>query len=352
MLQEGDAYIEQFARVLPLNLISIKQWAQLPNELGVDLEVSMNGGFMVAESEDDVGLLERKYAIEKEWKLPTRLLTGKEARSHAPYLSDKVCAAGYCPKEGHANPRLVTLAFAKAAVKLGSSIVQNYRVTNLHATAGSWEVQTAQTGCTDNRRVRTFMGHVLLNAAWAWAGYLSKLAGLDHKILLIPLLMNVTDHAQPIIPHLIQHVSRQLSLKQVRDGNVIIGGGWASHLDNWDPGAAEQARPTVIPRNVESNIRVALSIVPCLKERHLIRCWTGLASLAADQLPFLGKSRHADNYFMATSGSAFTLDPTYARLIAEYILLGVPSMDISLYDPDRCTDANSNSRTDQTHAHC
>src|SRR5699024_5695944 len=104
---------------IPLSIASEKIWAGLEEELQADMEIVQDGGFMVAETTEELNLLKNKYELEKRMGLNTELLTGSEARTIAPYLSEKVIGAAYCASEGHANPRHVTPQYAKRAQELG-----------------------------------------------------------------------------------------------------------------------------------------------------------------------------------------------------------------------------------------
>lgn len=334
LLEDGEDQTELFARILPLTLIAIDDWRRLEEELRGPLGIHMRGGLMVAESSADVARLERKHDIEASWKLPVRLMTAKEVASEAPYLADSVRLAGYCPLEGHANPRQLTLAYASRAESLGVTFVVQREVSALYRADNQWHAETRPPRTAET--LPTIVADTVLNAAGAWATRISALAGMNHPVTPMPLMMNVTDRCAPFIPHLVQHVSRKLSLKQVSDGNVLIGGGWPSRWssDQAD-GLADFARPQLVPENVGANLQTAVSVVPALARRLLLRCWTGIASVTQDQLPLLGQSRQARRYFVATSGSAFTLGPTFARLVSELIAHDEASTDIGLFDPDR-----------------
>jgi len=80
---------------------------------------------------------------------------------------------------------------------------------------------------------------------------------------------------------------------------------------------------------------VAMDVVPAVAERTLLRSWTGIVGVTADQLPLLGEVAEAPGFFVATGGSAFTLGLTYASLMAELIDTSRTSLDIDIYAPRR-----------------
>ena len=95
MIEHGDELAEQFAMSMPLVHDAVARWSNLEAELDEDLEILQEGGFIVAETPDEIRLLKKKKSLESKWELETELLTGDEARNIAPYLSKRIQAAGY-----------------------------------------------------------------------------------------------------------------------------------------------------------------------------------------------------------------------------------------------------------------
>lgn len=337
LIRYGDELASQFAQIIPLSLVALEDWRRLESELQADLEVELGGGLIVAETTADVALLEKRQALQEKWGLGSRLLSAAEVRQLAPYLADSVIAAGYFPHEGHANPRLVAPAFARCAEALGAEIQVQARVTGLMRDGADWLV----TLIDRDGRAREVIAGAVLNAAGAWAGEIGALAHLHLPIFAVPLSMNVIERTTPLIPHLVQHASKRLTLKQVSAGNVLIGGGWPSRF--WRDGSAMsmQRRADPVVENVVENVALAAQLVPAIGSLHLLRSWTGITGITTDQMPLLGEVPEAPGFFVAAGGAAFTHGPTYARLISELILEGRASTAIDLYSPARFSHINN-----------
>lgn len=331
LIEHGDAQAEQFAQIIPLNLMAIDAWSGLEAELGADLEIIMHGGLMLAETPEQVARLEKKYALEQRWGLPTELLDKDAILKRAPYLSDTVMAAGYSPQEGHASPRHVTLAYARAAAKAGVIFDTKTRVKSLKRDASCWHATIKH----DDGKEELLKTQTVLNAAGAWAGQIAEMANIHLPVYPVPLLMNVTEEAPPLLDHLIQHAGRKITMKQVRDGQILIGGGWSSRFHQKNGRLDYDRAPEPIHENIIGNLAVATDLVPQLKNQHLLRSWTGIASVTTDQLPILGEVPEAPGFYVATGGSGFTLGPVYARLMSELILTGGTEAQIDLYSPRR-----------------
>ena len=337
LIKFGDDQAAQFAQIIPLSLVAIEDWSRLENELQSDLEVEMTGGLIVAESPGDVALLEKRQSLQERWGLPTSLLSAAEVRRRAPYLTDTVSAASYCEKEGHANPRLAAPAFARRAVTLGVTIRCRTRATGLQRDGSGWQVAMMGPGAAPDE----VSCDAVLNAAGAWAGEVAAMAHLHLPIFPVPLLMNVIERAPALVPHLVQHASKRLTVKQVAAGNTVIGGGWPGRFSRAGSSMDMHRRPEIVVKNISENLTLVRRLIPAIGRLHLIRTWTGTTGVTADQMPLLGQVPEAPRFYVAAGGAAFTHGPTYARLISELILTGRPSSAIDHYSPARFSHVNN-----------
>lgn len=306
-LENDESVNGQAAQIATLNLEAVDDWRGLENALGTDLHVTMAGGLMVAETSDQVELLELKASREQALGLASRIVDGNEARRIAPYLSPSVLAACHLADEGHADPKALTPALARAAQARGARIATGSPVTAIDRTHEGFAVTTAH-GRT--------LGRQLLLAAGAWNGRLATFVNIHLPIVPVALLMNATERVSPVIPHLIQHVGRRLSLKQAYAGNILIGGGWPSRLRGGPDGFDLSLRPALIPASLAGNLRAAIDVVPSVARLNLVRSWTGVTAISTDQLPIVGEVPRLPGFWVAGGGSAFTLGPTFARLLA------------------------------------
>ncbi len=138
--------------------------------------------------------------------------------------------------------------------------------------------------------------------------------------------MNVTDPAEPIITHLVQHASLPITLKQLRAGHVVIGGGW--------PAAAGDT-PRVLRDSVVGNLELAEQMVPAIGGLRLLRTWAGINPVA-DLLSVLGEVRRSPGLFVAVPGDAgYTLGPFCARLLADNLLGKPAKYSLDAFSPAR-----------------
>ena len=129
-------------------------------------------------------------------------------------------------REGKADPRRCTLAFARAATRRGARIRSGVRVQSLRRNGHGWRV-----GIDDGASIQA--GAVVL-AAGIWSGRIAQMAGVTLPVSAVGLTMAATARTAPFIKHLVQHAGRRLSMKQTQEGNVLIGGGWPAALAQTD----------------------------------------------------------------------------------------------------------------------
>ncbi|SMF61904.1 NAD(P)/FAD-dependent oxidoreductase [Allosphingosinicella indica] len=308
-IEHGDALADQAARIVVLNRLAVDDWRGIEAELGADLHVAMNGGLMVAETPADVALLEAKARREAAEGLDSRLIDGDEARRIAPYLAPHILAACHAPDEGHANPRALTPALVAAARQSGAEIVTHAPVRSIDKAASGFTVRT---------EAESYAADRILVACGVWTQHVCALANLHMPLFPVALLMNATERTAPAVPHLIQHAGRRLSMKQAHAGNILIGGGWPSRMRQRAEGGFDlSARPEILEASLAGNLRAAIDTVPMVARLNLIRSWTGMTAVSADQLPIAGEVPRLPGFYVAGGGSAFTLGLTIARLLAE-----------------------------------
>lgn len=327
MIENGPEAARKAAEAMPLHLDAQHAWSGLEAELGMPVGVSQHGGFMVAESPEQLKTLEQKVRLERASGLEVELLDGEQVRRRAPYLSERILGAAFCAKEGKADPRRCVLAYAAAAARLGARIDSGLGVSALNYEEGVWRVHFSD---GSECRART-----LAITAGAWSGRIAAMAGISLPVSPVALTMTTTVRTQPMISHLIQHAGRRLSLKQTGDGNILIGGGWPARLRHTEGVIDLDRRPELLLNSLTGNMSAALAVVPELKKVSILRVWTGTTALVSDQLPLLGELPKSHGTYIATGGSAFTLGPTYARLLVERILGRPASLDITPFDPRR-----------------
>lgn len=292
-------------------------WKTLGEELGSDIGLHQTGGWMVAETPEQLTLLHEKHVLEEEAGIETEVLTGAALRDRAPYFSDRVVGATYCDLEGHANPLVVAPLYARRAVEHGARVRTGIEVFAIDVDASAAQPFTVRTSAGTIRARR------VVNCAGGWAGELGAMVGLRFPIRREGLHVNVTEARAELLPSMVQHIGRRLTLKQTHHGSFIIGGGWPT------PSTDYPRRYPTTWRSAAGNLRVALDIVPQLEDVRVLRTWSGIIAFTDDYSPIVGESAQVPGYYACVASTGFTFSPIYARRIAEMI---VDPADASPFD--------------------
>ena len=141
--------------------------------------------------------------------------------------------------------------------------------------------------------------------------------------------MNITEACGERIAHLVQHAERSLTLKQIRTGQIVIGGGWP----------AEDRGPDRVPgvhaRSLLGNVGLAARLVPALRSLRLLRSWAGM-NTTVDGTSVIGRLPGAPRVTMAVPADAgFTLGPLIAKMACALVLGRPPPADPAPFSPAR-----------------
>jgi glycine/D-amino acid oxidase-like deaminating enzyme len=312
--------VKAFEATLPLYEEAVATWGELSEELDCDIEYQLTGGLMVAETEAQLRFLESKAARERAHGLDVQILSGSELGSLAPYLSDRVIAAEYCPKEGKVNPTLATPALVRGAERAGARFLRHTELLALHPQKREFKAETSR------GRIRCAR---VVNASGSWSASVAAMVGIRIAVAGNPIHMNVTEPTAPLVKHLVQHVDRFLTMKQAAGGNVIVGGGWRAAVDS----VTGQLR--ILRTSVEGNLWVAQRVVPELAHVPLMRTWAG-QSIAIDGKPILGEVPRVPGFYNAVlAHSGYTAGPFFARLLADVVKGRRTAIDIETFSIQR-----------------
>ena len=180
--------------------------------------------------------------------------------------------------------------------------------------------------------MRTARGSIragkVLNASGGWSARGAEMVGGRLPARAHPIQLIVTEPAPPLVRHLLAHADRRLTLKQVRNGNLIIGGGWRAALDE------DTGHPTVLRDCFEGNLWVALQVLPGLDTMHVIRSWAAM-NVAIDGAPLLGELPGVPGFFHAVTVNGMTLRPLLGQLMAEWMRTGRAPPGAGFFTLDR-----------------
>src|SRR6266849_593313 len=306
------------------SLESLRVLQNFTEEFGVDPGFKQIGYLFLVSDEKALRGFETRIALQRRLGVDVRVITPKDAQAIVPALHvDDLIAAVWGPQDGLAGPAEVTQGFAKRARELGAGIVEGVEVTAIDVAGGKVH------------GVRTTQGEiaspVVINAAGPTAARVGRLAGVTLAVFPrrrhifftepfpelpgpVPL---TTDRASGF------YFRKEMEQLLLSPGDVEdVGEDLVAHVD-WG--------------RVEETVEQALHRLPIVEKAGVAGGWAGLRPLTPDDHAIIGWAPGIDGLFLAVGfgGHGFQHSPATGRYVAEWLLDGKPSLDLSLFDPSR-----------------
>ena len=315
---------QQFATEvnIKLSLESLKMFRRMPDELGIDPGFRQVGYLFMASTSAELELFRRNVEIQQRYGIPVRIISTDEIRQIVPYVRvDDILGGAYCPTDGYAAPYEVTMGYAAAARRLGVKIHEQRPVTKILRSSGRvLGVETMQ---------GAIQAPVVLNAAGAAAGLVGEMASVDVPVkpyrrqlfTTLPLAAFATEPPLTIDYHRNWYFRGEM-------GGCLFSG----------PKDEESTFNTNVDwGHVAESVGKAVSRVPLLAEAEIHRGWAGLYEISPDNNAVLGAVPELAGFYVASghSGHGFMHGPITGKLMAELILSGKTSIDISPLSIDR-----------------
>ncbi|MCD5976474.1 FAD-binding oxidoreductase [Pseudomonas sp. CDFA 611] len=306
---------------LPLSQRAHDIWSGLRELIGIDGEYQRSGHLKLARSETDMNALRAYAEASRGFGLELQLLDREQLRARFAWAGDVAVGASLCADDGHANPRLVSPAFAQAARRAGAQIFEQAKVVEVGHDGQAFVVHTASG--------LNLRAPWLLNCAGAWASDLAAQFGepvpmvSGHPAMLVteplPMFMDVSTGVE----------GGGIYARQVARGNCVLGGGQGFALD---PARARPGQAAVL-----EILRNAVELYPPLAGAQAIRTWSGTEGYLPDREPVLGPSILQPGLLhgFGFAGSGFQIGPAAGEALAEYVCAGQSTISLDAFSVRR-----------------
>ncbi|MBB5161052.1 FAD-dependent oxidoreductase [Mycobacterium sp. AZCC_0083] len=323
---------------------STELYTALEEETGLTAGYKQCGGVTVARTEDRMIQLRRTAANAAAFDLDCELLTPAQALEHYPVMRvDDLVGAIWLPADGKANPTDLTQALAKGARMRGAKIVEHSHVLDV-LTDGR-----AVTGVrADNGKIDA---EIVVNCAGQWGKQVGAMAGMN-----VPL--HSAEHFY-VVTESIDGVHTDMPILRDPDGytyfkeevgGLVIGG--------FEPEAKPWVSPDQIPYPFEFQLLEedwdhfqilmdnALLRIPALEETGIKKFYNGPESFTPDNQFILGEAPGCANFFVAAGFNSVGIASAggAGRALAEWIVNGSPTSDLTSVDIRRFAPFNGNNR--------
>jgi sarcosine oxidase subunit beta len=304
-----------------LMLESIRMCREFAAKMKINTWFRQGGYLFLARTGRTRERLEKSVALQNDYGLPTRLLTGAQAGRLVPELDTSgVETASYNPDDGVVFPWPFVWGYAQAARKLGVEVVTWHEVVGFDTTGKR----------IDGVRVRpcapardgvpgpslgetTIRTHRVVNAAGAWSPAIAAMLGVllpnkahRHEIC-------STEPLKPWLKPLVADLGDGLYFSQSTRGE-IVGGIGNEHVP---PGIDQRSSHAFLGKYATSLVRAC----PVLGGVRVLRQWAGCYDLTPDSNPIVGPVDDIEQFHQASGfmGHGFMMAPVVGKLLAQRI---------------------------------
>lgn len=352
----------------PLMLACLKLWQGLEAELDADLEWRQEGNLFLAADEAELARFEIGSARDRVFGVDTKVITPKEVFSLIPGLVDAGPGGLWGPKEGQAEPRKVSAAFARKATELGALFFEGCGAVGIDRQAGAVTAVVSEVG--------TIRSKVVILAAGASSFRVMRGLGLFLPQQLarftcsrtnsLPKLSNIAFYGHHIgfrqrpdgslnLAEELQ-VDVDLTFDRLRALKWFLPSLWENrhatsfrlndvtardllHRLPWRPEAQQpwihDRDPSIAPnmKRVRNAVAQLGKLFPAAIGVQAVESWAGNVDLMPDGIPVLGPVAEIPGLILATglTGHGFGMGPIVGKLMSEIALDGKPSLDLHAF---------------------
>jgi 4-methylaminobutanoate oxidase (formaldehyde-forming) len=311
---------------------SVELYRTLGDEVGLETGWREVGSLRLASSQERMEELSRQSGWAKTFGLPLELVSADEAqRLFPPMTTEGVLGAAYLPTDGYIDPSQLTFALAEGARRGGAEIHQHTRVTAIPVERGR-----VIGVVTDKGEIEA---EVVVNAGGMFAKEIGALAGVN-----VPLVPMAHEYL------ILKPSGLPLDMPTMRDPSLLvyfrpesgglIMGGYERHPAPWSlDGIPADFNGKLLAEDwprFEELMTNAIVRVPSLEEMEVVKLINGPEAFTPDGEFILGPTE-VRGLWTAAGFCAHGLAGAggLGQLVAEWIVEGVPSLDVWEMDSRR-----------------
>ncbi len=362
---------------LPAIIESLRIWQGLEAELEADIGWHQGGVTYLARSEKDLESFESWLEHARPYQLDSRILSPAETDRLLGQEERQWKGALFTPSDGRAEPAGAVPAMARAAERLGVTLLTDCAVRTVETTGGRVTGVVTESGAIACRAV--------VCAAGAWTSLFNRNLGVDLPQLKVkasvqrtkpaPLLTECavssgdaafrrrqdggytiarsSAYGFDIVPDALRYFRSFLPILKMswKDSKLRFSGAFFRELSDgrgWKPDQVSPFERTRVldPEPDHQVLDATLATVrrrfPQLAGIEVAERWAGMIETTPDALPVMGGVEGIEGYYVATgfSGHGFGMGPATGLLMSELILDGKARVDLSAFRLERFTDGS------------
>jgi dimethylglycine dehydrogenase len=323
-----------------LNHYGAQLYSELESLTGQSPGYHRVGNLRIATHPDRLDEFRRYLGIADVTGVEARLLEPHEVTEIWPFISSDGLLGGLLnPYDGHIAPADLTQSFAVGARALGATILRNTPVLGFTQRPGGWVVHTS-TGDIECEHVVSCTGNYAMQTARMVGLPTSPSVTLKHQFIVtgtIPELVQRRADGLPELP-VMRDPEQMFYVRQEGDSFVMgcyEGRGECVFTAGVPPTFGMELFPDELDKLLPY-LGVAIERIPLLETGGIRNVVNGPQPYTPDDLPLTGPAFGLDNFWLG-EGNPFgiTLAGGIGWQLAEWIVDGEPTIDMSACDPQR-----------------
>jgi sarcosine oxidase subunit beta len=319
-----------------VSLLSEDLFERFMDDTGEEGIFDQVGYLFLITNEENERIFRKNMEMQKSVGAPVEWLTREDIGDLCPNVRiDDVMGGTFCHKDGIGDPHVFTQGYVSAARRLGVEFSEETEATGIQKNSDKVSAVETSKG--------TITTPLVINCAGPHAQDIGKMVGVDIPVLPYKRQISTTAPLSWIpasFPMVVDIESGLYCHKE--SGGLLLG--WADK--NTPPGFDQ----SLDPEYTDEILMRALDRIPILEEAGIATSWAGLYETTPDHHAILGKVPDVEGFICANgfSGHGFMHAPGAGLLIAELIVKGEPSIDISPLSIERFAEEKEEIKEEQT----
>lgn len=316
-----------------LAVLSINELVDFAKEAGQPSLAVRSGSLMIARTPEHAAYVRREAEQARAWGADVELVDAAEARRRMPMLDTAgFLASAYSSDVYIEEPADLLNAYLRASKARGVTVLEHTPVTAIRMVAGELRGISTPHGDMD--------APVVVDAAGAWARHVGDM--LETRVPIVPVRHQLyithpiagTDATFPIL----RFVDSAVYVRPARGG--LMCGGFESHPLPLDVRMRPEFSMDHVPLDMSVLERQTAAIdraLPALRNATVQEHRGGLFTMTSDGHFIAGPMPGVRGFWALTgcNGSGFSFSPALGQVMADWIVDGEPSMDLTEFAPGR-----------------
>ena len=294
---------------------SVEIYRQLPDELGIDMELHWHGGIHWVDRPEAADALRSRVQELQSWGHAVAMISRDELVAREPYLRPTVQAACYASFDGATHPPSVIKALLLRSQALGAEIRTDTSLVGVEIRHG--RITGARTPS------EVLATDAVIDAAGSDAAAIGAMVGVHIPMFPKPGTLVLTVPLPPLVRSVIY--APTMHLRQQADGRMLVGESWAMEAEDTDLSLARGQRM----------LEQAAAFLPELAQAHVETMKLGVRPMPEDELPIVGPVPGTSGFYIAVTHSGVTLAPLIGQLVAQEVTSGQLSPLLAEYRIER-----------------